>query len=131
MLQSEFGGPPKPGEGSTQVVGQVIERLAQDADMRRVLVEERIELTDKDGQLAAAMGRTDSRGEVAGLKDPAGCFGDFAQRTRCAPRQQRAGGYGEKKHEGANDSKGAPQRRKQDRPAGPNASKLNHAPWRN
>src|SRR5262245_11206419 len=78
ILQSEFGGPPKPGEGSAQVVGQVIERLAQDADMRRVLVEECIELTDKDGQLAAAMGRTDSRSEVAGLKDPAGCFGDFA-----------------------------------------------------
>ena len=53
--------------------------------VRGVLVEERIELANEDGELVAAVGRRHARREVAGLKNAARCIGDFAQRTRRAP----------------------------------------------
>ena len=57
ILKSELGGAAEPREGRAKVVSQIVERLTQNADVRRVPVEKRIQLANKDGQLAAAMGR--------------------------------------------------------------------------
>ena len=112
VLECEFGGATKPRQRRAKVVGEIVQRFAQNAHVCGVFIEESIELADEDGQLTAAVGRPDSRGEVAGFENPARCIGDFAQRTRRAPCEERAGGHRKKKHDGTYCAS-APQRREQ------------------
>ena len=92
VAQRKFGGAAETRERRAEIVGEVVEGFAEDADVGGVFVEEGVELCDEGGEFAAAAGAGHAGGEVTGFEDAAGGGGDGAERAGGAPREEDADG---------------------------------------